>query len=412
MSIVLLGATSGSVTLAEPAVGGSTTINIPAVSGTMAVLPTATGVLAEASGGTGTAVGYTGFKNRIINGAMAIDQRNAGAIINNAGSGAGAYTLDRFVIFENGSMAFSVQQTPSTTETGYAVRVAAGFQNYLAVTTTTGASPGTDVRSQLYQSIEGYNIADFAWGTASAKTVTLSFWVRSSLTGQFGGTLQGGAGQSYPFIYTISAANTWEQKSITVPGATAGTWVVNNNAGLTLVLDLGGGSNLLSPTSGAWVTADYRGVTGDTKISETTGATFYITGVQLEKGSTATAFDFRPYGTELALCQRYYEKSYDIGTAIGTSSAGIVAPQITTTNYYNNGLPRWMVEKRATPTVVIYNSNTGTVNSLYNTDSGANVTISSLTGVNTKGYQYIYSSAAVASAGQRLEYHYTVSAEL
>jgi len=144
----------------------------------------------------------------------------------------------------------------------------------------------------------------------------------------------------------------------------------------------------------------------------TSGNTWQVTGVQLEKGTVATPFEHRPFGSELLLCQRYYEKSYDIGTAIGTSSTGIVAPQITTTNYYNNGLPRWMVEKRTTPTVVIYNSNTGTVNSLYNTDSGANVTISSLTGVNTKGYQYIYSSATAASAGQRLEYHYTVSAEL
>jgi hypothetical protein len=176
----------------------------------------------------------------------------------------------------------------------------------LLITTTTAASPSAASRSQLQQTIEGFNTADLMWGTANAKTVTLSFWVRSSLTGQFGGSVQSySSARSYPFSYTISSANTFEYKTITIAGDTTGTWETNNSGGIVLNFDLGMGSDLLGP-AGAWAGVNYRGATGDVKLSETSGATFYITGVQLEVGSTATDFDRRPYGTELALCQRYY----------------------------------------------------------------------------------------------------------
>ena len=235
----------------------------------------------------------TGFKNRIINGAMVIDQRNAGAAVTASG-----YVTDRWAFFENGSMVFSVQQ--STT-------APAGFVNSLAVTVSTAASPASATRSQLYQSIEGLNVSDLGWGTASAKTVTLSFWVRSSLTGQFGGSIQNSSkARSYPFSYSISSANTWEYKTITIPGDTSGTWLTTNGIGVDLMLDLGAGSDLLG-TAGSWAGADYRGATGDVKLNETNGATFYITGVQLEVGTSATDFEYRPYGTELALCQRYFQ---------------------------------------------------------------------------------------------------------
>ena len=251
-----------------------------------------------------TAATGFGFKNRIINGAMMIDQRNAGASVNNA---AGAlYTLDRWNSIGYQASKFSVQQTPSATESGYATRVNAGFTSYLACTSSSAYSVPAGEFFTISQSIEGYNIADFAFGTSNAKAITLSFWVRSSLTGTFGGSLiNSGASRSYPFTYTISAANTWEQKSITVAGDTSGTWLTNNGAGLTVVFGLGVGSTY-SGTAGAWASADYRSATGATSVVGTNGATFYITGVQLEKGSTATSFDYRPYGTELALCQRYY----------------------------------------------------------------------------------------------------------
>jgi hypothetical protein len=242
------------------------------------------------------------MRNRIINGAMVIDQRNAGAAI----TGSGEYPVDRFVIVNSTDGAFSAQQDSSAPT---------GFVNSLKVTTTT--ADGTLITSQqlvLLQHIEGYNVADLNWGTANAKTVTLSFWVRSSLTGTFGGVLRNSAAdRSYPFTYTISTANTWEQKSITVAGDTTGTWLTTNGRGISLVLGLGAGPDR-SGTAGAWAGATYSSATGATSVVGTNGATFYITGVQLEVGTQATSFEYRQYGTELALCQRYY---------YGLSGAGV-----------------------------------------------------------------------------------------
>jgi hypothetical protein len=157
----------------------------------------------------------------------------------------------------------------------------------------------------LMQVVEGFNVADLGWGTATAQTVTLSFRVRSSLTGTFAGSIQNGSSnRSYPFTFTISAANTFEDKTVTIAGDTSGTWATDNTAGMRVQFNMGTGSTY-SGTAGAWAGANYISATGATNLIATNGATFYITGVQLEKGSTATSFDYRPYGTELVLCQRY-----------------------------------------------------------------------------------------------------------
>ena len=238
-----------------------------------------------------------GFKNRIINGAMVIDQRNAGASVTPNNS----YTLDRWLGVNSQTAKFTIQQNAAS------VTPPAGFANYLGCTSTSAYSIAAGDYFNIQQYIEGYNIADLAWGTASAATITVSFWVRSSLTGTFGGALRNDpATRSYPFTYTISVANTWEQKSITIAGDTSGTWLTTNGRGITLSLGLGVGSTY-SGTAGAWAAANYISATGATSVVGTSGATFYITGVQLEKGSTATSFDYRPYGTELALCQRYFQ---------------------------------------------------------------------------------------------------------
>jgi len=240
---------------------------------------------------------------------MVIDQKNAGASVTITNLAAITYTLDRWFADITQASKFSVEQTI----TGVSAPV--GFTDYLGATSLSAYSVLSGDYFYLGQKIEGYNVADLAWGTASAATVTLSFWVRSSLTGTFGGAVRNGAGnRSYPFTYTISAANTWEQKSITIAGDTSGTWLTTNGAGLQLAFGIGVGTTY-SGTAGAWAGANYVSATGATSVVGTNGATFYITGVQLEKGSTATSFDYRPYGTELALCQRYY---YRI-TAAGSS---------------------------------------------------------------------------------------------
>jgi len=243
----------------------------------------------------------TNFKNRIINGAMVIDQRNAGASVTPA---SGAYTLDRWQYYGSQASKFTVQQNAGS------VTPPAGFTNYLGLTVASAVSVGSGDYFFIEQLIEGYNVADLGFGTANAKTFTLSFWVRSSLTGTFGGSFQANASnRSYPFTYTISSANTWTQISVTVAGDTAGTWLTNNGVGIQVLFGLGAGSTY-SGTAGSWSSSNYFTATGATSVVGTNGATFYITGVQLEVGSSATGFEYRDYGREFRLCQRYYQTNF------------------------------------------------------------------------------------------------------
>ena len=242
-----------------------------------------------------------GMVNRIINGAMVIDQRNAGASVTPTAS---AYTLDRWEAGMSAASKFSVQR--STT-------APAGFTNSLLATSTSAYTVTTSQTFNLTEFIEGFNVADMGFGTASAQTFTLSFQVRSSLTGTFGGAFQNSdRSRSYPFTFTISAANTFETKTVTVAGDTSGTWLTDNGRGLNVIFSLGAGATL-SGTAGAWASATYYSATGATSVVGTSGATFYITGIDLRKGSTGAYsngqndFDYRPYGTELGLCQRYYQ---------------------------------------------------------------------------------------------------------
>ena len=241
---------------------------------------------------------------------MVIDQRNAGASVTPTAS---AYTLDRWEAGLSVTSKFSVQR--STT-------APTGFINSLLATSTSAYTVGAGEIFVLTQFIEGYNVADMGFGTANASTFTLSFWVRSSLTGTFGGSLQNsGRTRSYPFTYTISSANTWEQKSITVTGDTTGTWLTDNGRGLNVIFSLGAGSTF-SGTANAWATANYYSATGATSVVGTNGATFYITGVQLEAGTTASPFEYRQYGTELLLCQRYYYQKNTASAA--TDQVGVI----------------------------------------------------------------------------------------
>jgi len=298
--------------------------------------------ITNSNGLSGNAIG-PGFKNRIINGDMRIDQRNAGAAVTTSGS----YVVDRFSVVNVTDGAFSAQQDSSAPT---------GFINSIKCTTTTAdASLGTDQRYFVRQAIEGTNIADLGWGTANAKTVTLSFWVRSSLTGTFGGVLRNSASnRSYPFTYSISAANTWEQKSVTVAGDTSGTWLTTTGVGILVVFGLGVASNL-SGTAGAWAGAEYLSATGATSVIGTLSATWYITGAQLEVGSVATPFERRDYGRELIMCQRYYQGNLTSG-ATGTSGNVIFRGNNSTATgafYYWMQFPVLM---RAPPTM-----NVGTV---------------------------------------------------
>jgi hypothetical protein len=315
----------------------------------------ATPAVVDASGGntatinsmTPTADSLQGFRNRIINGDMRIDQRNAGAAVTADGS----FPVDRFTVTNGTDGAFSAQQDSSAPT---------GFVNSLKFTTTTAdGTLTTTQRAIVRQMIEGTNVSDLAWGTASAKTVTLSFWVRSSLTGTFGGALSNSASdRSYPFTYTISVANTWEQKSVTITGDTSGTWLTTTGIGLRVFFGLGAGPDR-SGTAGAWAGAQYVSATGATSVIGTLNATWYLTGVQLEVGSVATPFERRPYGTELALCQRYYETSFNAGTAPANNVTDNFSGTQTayTANNGNTQNISFKVTKRASATITYYSSN-------------------------------------------------------
>jgi hypothetical protein len=304
------------------------------------------------------------FKNRIINGDMVIDQRNNGAAVTLV---SGSYSLDRWNLLTSQASKYSFQRNAGS------VTPPAGFTNYLGITSTSAYSVLSTDFFAVLQSIEGFNFADLGFGTANAQTITVSFWVRSSLTGTFGGAFNGYTGsRAYPFSYTISAANTWERKTITIPGDTSGTWVGASNAGAAyLLFSLGAGSDR-SGTAGAWVTPAVTtpfSTTGAVSVVGTNGATFYITGVQLEKGTTATNFDVLPYGTELALCQRYFE----------ILNAGLVAVSRTSgTNIVYGG--RFQVLKRASPTMTFNNSVGANIRFLF--PSVAFATVSSIEAVN------------------------------
>ena len=305
---------------------------------------------------------YNGFKNRIINGAMVIDQRNDGTASTPT---ANAYVVDRWRFALGGDPSkVTIQQNAG------AVTPPAGFTNYIGATVATAvASPNA---FRIDQFIEGYNVADLAWGTASAHPVTLSFWVRSSLTGTFGGAVGGlafeGTTVSYPFTYSISSADTWQYVAITIPGATTGAWLTTTGMGVAVYFSLGEGASYKG-TAGTWQSGTYFSATGTVNLINTLGATFYITGVQFEKGSTATSFDNRPYGQELALCQRYAVAF--LGGVEANNLWGLFLSGFTSTRGFATvHLP---VQMRAAPTVTQTGS---TINSLALTQVG---TISSIT---------------------------------
>ena len=352
------------------------------------------------------------FRNRIINGGMVIDQRNAGASVTPTSD---TYTLDRWSAFLNQASKFSVQR--STT-------APTGFSFSALITSTSAYSVTSGDLFAFGQYIEGFNTADLMWGTANAQTITLSFWVRSSLTGTFGGAIRNNAAnRSYPFSYTISAANTWEQKSITIAGDTSGTWVgATNGTGLQLFFGLGVGSTF-SGTAGSWNGNNNLSATGATSVVGTNGATFYITGVQLEKGSTATSFDYRPYGTELALCQRYYEKSYPASSPVPTNT--VLGPIIslgtqtyaggTGANQMLAGTVYFKVTKRATPTITIYSWTSSTVGAVSTGWTGADLAANTGTigDATINGFSiYNGSGSNVTTNGYAILFQFAASAEL
>ena len=325
------------------------------------------------------------LKNRLINGAMVIQQRGNSPYTVPSGGGSSGYCIDRFTSQSSQASKISVTQS-STAPTG--------FSNSALITSLAATTVGSTDYFTFEQRVEGFNTYDLGWGTASAKTVTLSFWVQSSLTGTFGGAIINGANNySYPFTYSIPVANTWTQISVTIAGPTSGTWIAATNAtSMTVGFGLGVGSTY-SGAAGSWAATYYASATGATSVVGTNGATFYITGVQLEVGSSATGFEYRQYGQELALCQRYFyliSQPPFRGVVTAATGAGRCG--------YNHP-----VTMRAAPTLVasaalpIYDgaaTSTATISNNYSTISICEVDLTGATGLTAYRPAIVYQTGS------------------
>jgi hypothetical protein len=276
----------------------------------------------QVNGNNYPATGPLSNRNKIINGDCRIDQRNAGA----SGTAAG-FTVDRWLYFASQASKGTWQQNAG------AVTPPVGFDYYLGYTSSSSYTLLSGDIFGIAQAIEGYNISDLAYGTANAKPLTISFWVRSSLTGLFGGFLKNGGTSGgnntrfCPFSYTINSANTWEYKTITINGDTAGSWESTNGPAFAIAFSLGNGSTYTGGTSGTWSGTQYLQPSGCVNLVATNGATLYLTGIQIEVGTVATPFEHRSYGDELARCQRYYYdggqvRQYSAGYSVNARGTG------------------------------------------------------------------------------------------
>jgi len=361
---------------------------------TLAADGSATANLSSLNGGP-----IAGTRNRVINGDMRIDQRNAGSAVTIAANGS-SYGADRFRCDAPSGQSMTLQRS-TTTPSGQ------GFPYSLAYTAGTASTNASD-SSGILHFIEGHNVADLGFGTATAQTAVLSFWVRCSLTGTFGLEFENAAGNRYYLTsYAIAAANTWEKKTITLPGDTTGTWDWASDRGLGIIWDLGFGTTASGTVTNSWGAGNKRGLTGGVKLTQNTGATFYITGVQLEPGTVATSFERRSYGAELALCQRYFAKTYDTNVAVATAGSKSGSIFVYKNSANEAGFCFQMpVEMRSTPTVVLY-SHAGTANRF--TSSTTDQTSTSNGALNGTRAVMSYGTTVVATDCYQ---HFTCSAEL
>ena len=241
----------------------------------------------------------SGFRNLITNGEMVLDQRNSGSAvtINSDGFGGRLFPVDRFPVQRAGTIVITAQQDTVAPP---------NFQNSVKLTVTTADSSvaATDY-AFINHRLEGYTASPLRYGTSAAKEATLSFWVRSSITGTYCiGISNYADNRAHVKEYTINSANTWEYKTITITGDTTGTWEKTNSGGMNISWTLLAGLDYQA-TANTWHTSVKLATSNQTQWGSTSSATFYLTGVQLELGNTASVFERRSYGQELALCQRY-----------------------------------------------------------------------------------------------------------
>jgi hypothetical protein len=345
--------------------------------------------------------------NLIINGAMQVAQRGTSAVT--ATTTAAYRTVDRFKTDIDGSDGGDFSHAQSTD-----VPSGQGFQYSSKFTTVTQASqPTSEVnRHQLYSLLEEQDAFHLEWGTSNAKTCTLSFWVKGSVTGTYGfifGHYGSGGTYFYYTNYTINSANTWEKKTITVAGPTSGgNNSGGNNFGLRVEWILGVGSDAETGTLNEWTTSSTMRTAANTVyLPENSGATLYLTGVQLEVGSTASSFAHENYGDTLQKCQRYYQKTYSQGVYAGAND-GMGCVSFIPINSTDDVNVNFVSRMRDAPLITTYRKNGTATGSAQRSNNGAvymNITIN---GISDVGLNIL----PAASASFTYRFHYLADAEL
>jgi hypothetical protein len=367
------------------------------------------------TGGSVVATSYNGgqlagLRNKIINGAMEVAQRGVLFSVASGSTGSG-YTLDRYTRIASTPAVLDIIQSSD----GPASEPTLQLSLRCTVTTADATIAATDLWS-VVQKIEGYSARDLV-----GKTFTLSFWVRSAKTGvhcvSFQNDFAASTDRSYVAEYNVSAADTLEYKQITVIGGliTAGTWDWTNGSGLAVGWTLCCGTNWQG-TLGSWQSAVLYGTSSQVNVLDTIGNIFAITGVQVEVGNTATPFEHRPFGMELALCQRYYEKSFPynyepvqnivslVGATAGVRGAVLATGQVVNQKF--SSAVKFAVAKRATPTITTYAPDSATANWSLNTTTPTAAT------ANIGDSAFAVTGSTAVTAGNDYSIHWQAVAEL
>jgi hypothetical protein len=353
-----------------------------------------------------TPTGTNDRLNRAVNGAMMFDQVNEGSAYSVPVNNTQTYLLDQYYTF------CSTTGSPSGVTAQRVADAPAGFTNSLKITVGTGAgSVGTNDYFYVAQPIEANNLSDLNYGTANAEPTSLSFWVKSSIAGTFAAALQNVAeNRSIVFKFTIATGGVWQQVQIpNIPGDQSGTWATGNSGMLLLIITIASGSGFQNSTLGSWLSADWLASTSQTNsVLTTSAATFQFTGLQFNSGVFCQPYEKRQIQQELALCQRYFEKSYDIGTAPGAASSGNGCEYFVAAASIDGAGARFKVPKRADPSVILYSPNSGTTAKAYDSTGSADVTVS---GANIGQNGFIAAGSAFTS-GHQIQQHWVANARM
>jgi len=279
---------------------------------------------------------YLANRNMIINGAMLIAQRGTAAIDPTTNG----FAVDRWKAYTTTGSGHTFQQVSDSPD---------GFEHSIKITIGTGASPSASNMNVIYQSIEGYNVSHLDFGTSAALSIVASFWVKSSITGNYGCSIHNSAlDRSYVGQYTVSVADTWEKKSVTFTGDTTGTWLKTTGVGMHINFDFGSGTDF-EVALDTWVPGNDKRVSGQAILVATSSATIQFSGAQLEVGTTATPFERKTFDQELIACQRYCQKLH------GEVTNSMVSMQLCYSTIGTEGV-LYYSKKRAAPTITQYSA--------------------------------------------------------